>query len=167
MATELYDPNRINVKSLPSFVTKGGHDARRLVGDRLKPGLDPEQTSELPVRGGAVYDVDGDRVAVHRDDGTLHAVSAVALMLAASCRGTTSSGHGIAPVTDPASQPMERRGKARLHSRSRRGSCSVSRIARLKSRRGSCSVSRIARLKTKLSGLVTHRLLDSAADGAR
>jgi Rieske Fe-S protein len=121
VATELYDPNRINVKSLPSFVTKGGHDARRLVGDRLKPGLDPEQTSELPVRGGAVYDVDGDRVAVHRDDGTLHAVSAVCTHVGCivswndaewswdcPCHGSRFAADGTA-LQGAAAQPLEAR----------------------------------------------------------
>ncbi len=74
---DLYDPNRMNVKSLPSFVKKGGRDAKRLVGDRLKSGLDREQTSELGAGAGAVFDIDGEKVAVHRDDdGTLHALSA-------------------------------------------------------------------------------------------
>jgi len=75
---ELYDPNRINVKSLPSFAKKGGHDAKRLIGDRLKNGLDPEETAELPAGAGAIFDIAGEKVAVHRDDsGQLHAVSAV------------------------------------------------------------------------------------------
>ena len=75
---ELYNPNRINVKSLPSFVKKGGHDAKRLIGDRLKSGLDRELTSELSPGDGAVFEVNGEKVAVHRgDDGTLRPLSAV------------------------------------------------------------------------------------------
>ena len=74
---KLYDPSRINIKSLPKFVKKGGHDAKRLVGDRLKGGLDEEQTGALAPGAGAVFDIDGEKVAVHRDDeGTLHARSA-------------------------------------------------------------------------------------------
>ena len=74
---ELYDPNRINLKSLPSFVKKGGHDAKRLLGDRLKSGLDADQTSALAPGTGAIFDVEGEKVAVHRDDdGRLHVRSA-------------------------------------------------------------------------------------------
>lgn len=74
---ELYDPNRINFKSLPSFAKKGGHDAKRLLGDRLKSGLDADQTGALAPGTGAVFDIDGEKVAVHRDDqGVLHARSA-------------------------------------------------------------------------------------------
>jgi glycine/D-amino acid oxidase-like deaminating enzyme/nitrite reductase/ring-hydroxylating ferredoxin subunit len=119
---ELYDPNRINVKSLPSFVKKGGHDARRLVGDRLKPGLDPEETGELPLGGGAVFDVNGDKVAVHRsDDGTLHAVSAVCTHLGCvvswndaewswdcPCHGSRFAADGTV-LQGPAAQPLEAR----------------------------------------------------------
>ena len=75
--SELYDPNRFNVKSLPSFVKKGGHDAKRLLGDRLKSGVDAEQTAALAPGAGAVFDIEGEKVAVHRDDqGQLHARSA-------------------------------------------------------------------------------------------
>ena len=75
---QVYDPNRVNVESLPSFVRKGGHDAKRLVGERLKRGRGTEEVGELAPGGGAVFDVDGEKVAVHREqDGTLQAVSAV------------------------------------------------------------------------------------------
>jgi glycine/D-amino acid oxidase-like deaminating enzyme/nitrite reductase/ring-hydroxylating ferredoxin subunit len=74
----LYDPARINMKSLPSFVKKGGHDAKRLIGDRLKNRKTTDQTNELPVGAGAVFEISGEKVAVHRDEqGAAHAVSAV------------------------------------------------------------------------------------------
>ena len=75
---EAFNPNRINLKSLPSFAKKGGHDAKRMLGDRLKSGLDRDQTDGLAPGTGAVFDVGGKKVAVHRaDDGTLQARSAV------------------------------------------------------------------------------------------
>jgi glycine/D-amino acid oxidase-like deaminating enzyme/nitrite reductase/ring-hydroxylating ferredoxin subunit len=75
---QLYDPSRINVRSLPSFVKKGGHDAKRLICDRLKRGLTTDQTNDLAAGAGAVFEISGEKVAVHRDEhGALHAVSAV------------------------------------------------------------------------------------------
>jgi glycine/D-amino acid oxidase-like deaminating enzyme/nitrite reductase/ring-hydroxylating ferredoxin subunit len=75
---ELYDPNRINVRSLPSFVKKGGHDAKRLIGDRLKRGLTPDQTHDVEAGAGAVFEISGEKVAIHRDEqGAAHAISAV------------------------------------------------------------------------------------------
>ena len=128
---ELYDPNRINVKSLPSFVKKGGHDAKRLIGDRLKSGLDSDQTAELPAGAGAVFDVAGDKVAVHRDDGgDLHAVSAVCTHLGCivawndaerswdcPCHGSRFAVDGSV-LQAPAMKPLERRDLPPLSRRS-------------------------------------------------
>lgn len=119
---ELYDPNRINVKSLPSFAKKGGHDANRLVGDRLKAGLDRAETSELGAGAGAVFDVDGDKVGVYRDDdGTVHGVSATCTHLGCivawndaerswdcPCHGSRFSATGEV-LQGPAATPLEPR----------------------------------------------------------
>lgn len=119
---DLYDPNRINVKSLPSFAKKGGQDAKRLIGDRLKGGLDREQTSELAAGAGAVFDVAGDKVGVYRDDdGTLHAVSATCTHLGCivawndaerswdcPCHGSRFSATGDV-LQGPAATPLEPR----------------------------------------------------------
>ncbi len=119
---ELYDPNRINVKSLPSFVRKGGHDAKRLVGDRLKSGFDADQPNAVAAGAGAVFDVNGDKVAVHRDDeGALHAVSATCTHLGCivswndaerswdcPCHGSRFSATG-AVLQGPAATPLEPR----------------------------------------------------------
>ena len=75
---ELYDPQRVDPKSLPGFVKKGGHDAKRLIGDRLRRAARPEESDELTAGSGSVFDIEGEKVAIHRDDdGRLHAVSAV------------------------------------------------------------------------------------------
>lgn len=119
---DLYDPNRINVKSLPSFARKGGHDAKRLVGDRLKSGLDRDETSDLSPGDGAVFDVEGEKVGVHRgDDGTLHAVSATCTHLGCivswndaerswdcPCHGSRFSATGDV-LQGPAATPLEPR----------------------------------------------------------
>ena len=76
--SELYDPQRMNVKSLPAFMKKGGHDAKRLVGDRLGRDSKLGEVGELKPGDGKVFDVDGEKVAIHRaPDGGIHAVSAV------------------------------------------------------------------------------------------
>jgi glycine/D-amino acid oxidase-like deaminating enzyme/nitrite reductase/ring-hydroxylating ferredoxin subunit len=120
--TELYDPNRINVKSLPSFIKKGGHDAKRLVGDRLKSGPSREQLARLAAGDGAVFDIDGDKVAVHRDDeDKLHPLSAICTHLRCivswndaerswdcPCHGSRFSATGEV-LQGPAAIPLERR----------------------------------------------------------
>ena len=119
---DLYDPNRINVKSLPSFVKKGGHDAKRMLGDRLKGGLDADETSKVPAGGGAVFDGNDGKVAVHRrQDGTLHAVSAVCSHLGCIVAWNDAEGswdcpcHGSRFAADgevlqgPATEPLEPR----------------------------------------------------------
>ncbi|MFN2587916.1 MAG: FAD-dependent oxidoreductase [Actinomycetota bacterium] len=119
---ELYDPNRLNVKSLPSFVKKGGHDAKRLIGDRLKGAEDPAEIAALAPGAGAVFDVDGEKVGIHRDDdGTLHAVSATCTHLGCivawndaerswdcPCHGSRFAASGDV-LTGPARTPLEPR----------------------------------------------------------
>ena len=119
---ELYDPNRIDVKALPSFVKKGGHDARRLIGDRLRKGLEREEVEDLRPGAGAVYDIDGDKVAVHRDEtGRLHAVGATCTHLGCvlswndterswdcPCHGSRFDGTGEV-LQGPAVRPLEAR----------------------------------------------------------
>jgi glycine/D-amino acid oxidase-like deaminating enzyme/nitrite reductase/ring-hydroxylating ferredoxin subunit len=119
---EVYDPNRISVKSLPSFVKKGGHDAKRLVGDRLKRQSGTEEAGELAPGAGAIFDVDGTKVAVCREgDGTLHGVSAACTHLGCIVswndaeRSWDCPCHGSRFATDgtvlqgPATKPLESR----------------------------------------------------------
>jgi glycine/D-amino acid oxidase-like deaminating enzyme/nitrite reductase/ring-hydroxylating ferredoxin subunit len=119
---EVYDPNRVTLKSLPSFVKKGGHDAKRLIGDRLTGAPDEEETRALPRGSGAVFDIDGDKVAVHRtDDGTLRRMSAVCTHLGCVVswndaeRSWDCPCHGSRFATDgsvlqgPATKPLEPR----------------------------------------------------------
>jgi glycine/D-amino acid oxidase-like deaminating enzyme/nitrite reductase/ring-hydroxylating ferredoxin subunit len=73
---ELFDPGRLKTAAIPSLVAKGFHDAKRLVGDRLRD--DPGDALELARDDGEVVEIDGERLAVSRsDDGSLLAVSAV------------------------------------------------------------------------------------------
>ena len=117
---EVFDPNRINVKSLPEFVKKGGHDATRLVGDRLKSLREPREPGEVALGGAAVFNVDGKEVAVHRAyDGTLHSVSAVCTHLGCivswndaehswdcPCHGSRFAPDGTV-LQGPAAEPLE------------------------------------------------------------
>jgi glycine/D-amino acid oxidase-like deaminating enzyme/nitrite reductase/ring-hydroxylating ferredoxin subunit len=117
---ELYDPNRIDVKSLPSFVKKGAHDAKRLIGDRFKGGL-RDQTAGIAPGAGEIVEVGGEKVAVHRDDhGTLRAVSATCTHLGCivawndaerswdcPCHGSRFAADG-AVLQGPAVQPLGR-----------------------------------------------------------
>jgi glycine/D-amino acid oxidase-like deaminating enzyme/nitrite reductase/ring-hydroxylating ferredoxin subunit len=119
---DVYDPNRLDMKSLPSFAKKGGHDAKRLVGDRLKSGREESLTKELPSGGGAVFEVNGEKVAVsRREDGTLQAVSAVCTHLGCivswndaerswdcPCHGSRFSAEG-GVLQGPAVEPLEER----------------------------------------------------------
>jgi glycine/D-amino acid oxidase-like deaminating enzyme/nitrite reductase/ring-hydroxylating ferredoxin subunit len=119
---EVYDPNRINLKSLPSFVKKGGHDAKRLIGDRPKSGLERQQTTGLPPGVGQVVDIAGEKVGVHRDDdGRLHATSAVCTHLGCvvawndaerswdcPCHGSRFTANGEV-LQGPAVEPLEAR----------------------------------------------------------
>ncbi|HEX3291345.1 MAG TPA: FAD-dependent oxidoreductase [Gaiella sp.] len=74
----LYDPGRIEARALPSLVQKGAHDAKRLIGDRLGHDEPAGSVAELAPGSGEVVRIEGERLAVARDDsGTLHAVSAV------------------------------------------------------------------------------------------
>jgi Rieske Fe-S protein len=108
------------VKSLPEFVKKGGHDAKRLVGDRLKSRREPREPGEVALGGAAVFNVDGKEVAVHRAyDGTLHSVSAVCTHLGCivswndaehswdcPCHGSRFAPDGTV-LQGPAAEPLE------------------------------------------------------------
>jgi glycine/D-amino acid oxidase-like deaminating enzyme/nitrite reductase/ring-hydroxylating ferredoxin subunit len=76
--SELFDPGRLEPKALPALVSKGAHDAKRLIGDRLGRDEPPEAAAELERGEGEIVRVGGERLAVSRDAaGALHAVSAV------------------------------------------------------------------------------------------
>jgi glycine/D-amino acid oxidase-like deaminating enzyme/nitrite reductase/ring-hydroxylating ferredoxin subunit len=73
--SELYDPRRLRstVRQAPTFLKHQAQVAGHFVGDRLKP---PPPVESLPPGEGALVRVDGERLAVYRDDdGALHAVS--------------------------------------------------------------------------------------------
>ncbi len=76
--TELYDPARLELGSLPALVTKGAHDAKRLVGDRLRGDEHADAVADIAAGQGQIVQDGGERLAVSRDgDGALRAVSAV------------------------------------------------------------------------------------------
>jgi glycine/D-amino acid oxidase-like deaminating enzyme/nitrite reductase/ring-hydroxylating ferredoxin subunit len=76
--TELFDPGRLEPKALPALVSKGAHDAKRLIGDRLVGDEPAETVVELEPGEGEIVRVEGERLAVSRDSaGALRAVSAV------------------------------------------------------------------------------------------
>jgi glycine/D-amino acid oxidase-like deaminating enzyme/nitrite reductase/ring-hydroxylating ferredoxin subunit len=119
---ELYDPRRTELSSLPSFVKKAGHDARHLIGDRLKSAPGEPAVSSLARGQGAIVEVEGEKVAVHRDDdGKLHALSAACTHLGCivawndaerswdcPCHGSRFSSEG-AVLHGPAVTPLEAR----------------------------------------------------------
>jgi Rieske Fe-S protein len=75
---ELFDPGRLEPKALPALVSKGAHDAKRLIGDRLSRDEPAETAVELDPGNGEIVRVEGERLAVSRDPaGSLRAVSAV------------------------------------------------------------------------------------------
>jgi glycine/D-amino acid oxidase-like deaminating enzyme/nitrite reductase/ring-hydroxylating ferredoxin subunit len=75
---ELFDPGRLEPKALPALVSKGAHDAKRLIGDRLGRAERVETVGELEAGEGEIVRIEGERLAVSRDaDGELRAVSAV------------------------------------------------------------------------------------------
>lgn len=101
--SELYDPRRLlsTVREAPTFLKTQGKVARHFVGDRLRPAPPLES---LPPGEGAVVRVNGDRLAVYRDDdGNLHAVSPAAPTSAAWSRSTGPRTPGSARATAPAS----------------------------------------------------------------
>ena len=72
----LFDPGRLGLKALPPLVSKGAHDAKRLIADRL--GGDDADITQIAPGSGQIVKLDGERLAVSRTrDGSLHAVSAV------------------------------------------------------------------------------------------
>lgn len=74
----LYDPRRVKpATEAKTFLAANFDVAKRFVGDRLKTSY-ADSVDEVAVGAGAVVRIDGEKVAVHRDDsGALHAVSAV------------------------------------------------------------------------------------------
>ena len=75
---ELYDPGRLEPRTLPALVAKGAHDAKRLIGDRLGQDEPAEAVVELEPEEGQIVRIEGERLAVSRSpEGTLRAVSAV------------------------------------------------------------------------------------------
>jgi Rieske Fe-S protein len=119
---QVYDPIRLDVRSLPAFVKKGAHDARTLVGGRLRRGLDPDEVALVPPGEGRIVDVDGEHLAVHRDEtGDLHIVSATCTHLGCivawndaeaswdcPCHGSRFDPDG-AVLNGPATAPLEAR----------------------------------------------------------
>lgn len=119
--SELYDPRRLRstVREAPAFLKHQAQVARHFVGDRLRPG-GPVEGIE---RGeGAVVRVDGERLAVHRDEaGHLHALSPRCTHLGclvafnAAERAWECPCHGSRFDTDgkvvqgPATRPLEQR----------------------------------------------------------
>ena len=117
----LYDPRRLRstVREAPAFLKHQAQVARHFVGDRLRPG-GPVEGIE---RGeGAVVRVDGERLAVHRDEaGHLHALSPRCTHLGclvafnAAERAWECPCHGSRFDTDgkvvqgPATRPLEQR----------------------------------------------------------
>ncbi|MEV6958047.1 FAD-dependent oxidoreductase [Streptomyces sp. NPDC051207] len=119
--SELYDPRRLRstVREAPQFLKHQAQVAGHFVGDRLKP---PPPVESLPPGEGAVVRVDGDRLAVYRDDdGTLHAVSSRCTHMGclvsfnAAERAWECPCHGSRFDTDgkviqgPATRPLKRR----------------------------------------------------------
>ncbi|MFJ4205080.1 FAD-dependent oxidoreductase [Streptomyces sviceus] len=119
--SELYDPRRLRstVREAPSFLKTQAQVARHFVGDRLRPAPPLES---LPPGEGAVVRVNGDRLAVYRDDdGNLHAVSPRCTHLGClvSFNGAEDAWecpcHGSRFATDgkviqgPATKPLEQR----------------------------------------------------------
>lgn len=119
--SELYDPRRLRstVREAPAFLKTQAQVARHFVGDRLRPAPPLES---LPPGEGAVVRVNGERLAVHRDDeGNLHAVSPRCTHLGClvSFNGAEDAWecpcHGSRFATDgkviqgPATKPLEQR----------------------------------------------------------
>ncbi|MFI1565190.1 FAD-dependent oxidoreductase [Streptomyces sp. NPDC020490] len=117
----LYDPRRLltAVREAPSFLRTQAEVALHFVGDRLRPA---PPVDVLPPGEGAVVRVDGDRLAVYRDDdGRLHALSPRCTHLGClvsfnsaerawecPCHGSRFDTDGKV-VEGPATRPLERR----------------------------------------------------------
>ncbi|MDQ1709441.1 MAG: hypothetical protein QOG49_826 [Frankiaceae bacterium] len=74
----LYDPRRVKpATEAKQFAAANFDVAKRFVADRLKTSY-TDSLDDVAPGGGAIVRVDGEKVAVHRDDaGDLHALSAV------------------------------------------------------------------------------------------
>ena len=120
--TELYDPWRIKLSSVPALARKGGHDLKRFVADRLQGGRDPGVVDELEADQATVLEVEGDRVAVYRDlRCELHAVSATCTHLGCVVHWNDAEGSWDCPchgsrfgidgqvLNGPAVEPLEDR----------------------------------------------------------
>ena len=118
----LRDPGRARSKGSPSeLVRQGATVAKRFVGARLGKG-DRTPVSGLPAGGARVLTVDGERLAVYRDDGgQAHAVSAVCTHLGCivdwnsadrtwdcACHGSRFKIDGSV-IQGPAKKPLEQK----------------------------------------------------------
>jgi nitrite reductase/ring-hydroxylating ferredoxin subunit len=115
---DLFDPSRSDVLRHPGrFLSLNAKVAAHWVGDRLGPS--DEAPTDLRPGEAAVLEVDGDLVAVHRDDrGTLHAVDATCTHLGCTVAWNTGAStwdcpcHGSrfdvdgAVVASPATKPL-------------------------------------------------------------
>jgi glycine/D-amino acid oxidase-like deaminating enzyme/nitrite reductase/ring-hydroxylating ferredoxin subunit len=73
---DVYNPGRFKLKAVPALASKGAHDTRSLIADRL--GGSGDSLGELDPSNGQIIEMDGEQLAVSRDgDGSLHVVSAV------------------------------------------------------------------------------------------
>ncbi|MEO6712987.1 MAG: FAD-dependent oxidoreductase, partial [Mycobacteriales bacterium] len=115
----LYDPRRIKpVAEAKRFASANFDVAKRFIGDRLKTSY-TDSLDDVAVGEGAIVRIDGEKVAVHRDDeGELHAVSAVCTHLGCivafnnaekswdcPCHGSRFDADG-AVVQGPANTPL-------------------------------------------------------------
>jgi glycine/D-amino acid oxidase-like deaminating enzyme/nitrite reductase/ring-hydroxylating ferredoxin subunit len=120
--TELYDPWRIKLASVPALARKGGHDLKRFVGDRLRGERDLGVVDELEADEATVLEVEGDRVAVYRDlRREIHAVSATCTHLGCVVHWNDAEGSWDCPchgsrfgidgqvLNGPAVEPLEDR----------------------------------------------------------
>jgi glycine/D-amino acid oxidase-like deaminating enzyme/nitrite reductase/ring-hydroxylating ferredoxin subunit len=75
---DVFDSGRIDFRSLPAIARELAHDARHLIGDRLKGAPDVEEVDAVAPGDGRVLEVGGRKTAIYRDDaGEVHAVSAL------------------------------------------------------------------------------------------
>ncbi|RZQ60216.1 FAD-dependent oxidoreductase [Amycolatopsis suaedae] len=68
-AVRLYDPNRLDLRSLPSLAGNNVTVARHLVGDHLRALREPAEFDDLPAGEGRVTRVGATMVCGYRDDG--------------------------------------------------------------------------------------------------
>ena len=119
---QLYDAKRLKpLSAAKKFAQENVQVAARWVGDRL-PGKAAGSVAALAPGDGEVLRVDGQKVAVHRDDaGTLHALSPVCTHLGCIVQWNTAERTWDCPchgsrfdidgsvVQGPALQPLERK----------------------------------------------------------